>query len=247
LSYWSPRFEPYLKRSVEAFRPPPGALVVAGCGPGDEVLMLCHRFPDRSVLAADLSPAMVRLARQRVREAGFSNVLVVEEDAARLSGRIRQAAGVLSCFTLQLLPDPLQALSDWSRLTRHEGSLTVLFWPQLEDSSPFSRLERLLRERAGYHRQDWEKPALEALPRLGLNLLADGRIEHEMAHGSPEEYWRELHESGPLQVVQRRLGKELVDAIGTEWLQAHGFERRGENWVHRPVARLWVLERIEKV
>src|SRR6059036_3556548 len=78
--YWSPRFEPYLDHALSAFEPAPaGPLVVAGCGPGEEVLMMARRFPGRAIVATDLSPAMVAIARRRVEEAGLARALVVEE------------------------------------------------------------------------------------------------------------------------------------------------------------------------
>ena len=243
-SYWSPRFEPYLERAVEAFRPAPqGALVVAGCGPGDEVILLARKFPGRPLIATDISPGMVDIAHSRVVEAGLRSVLVAQDDACQVSGRVRQAAGVLSCFVLQLLPNPTAALADWSRAIRRTGSISVLFWPRREGRSPFARLSQVLRKRLGDERGDWEDRLLEELPGLGLRLAADESVEHEMVHESPEELWRELCQSGPLQVTLKKMGAEALAAIGAEWLEDHGLERRGGRWVHRPQARLLRLER----
>jgi ubiquinone/menaquinone biosynthesis C-methylase UbiE len=241
--YWSPRFEPYLKRAVESFEPAAaGPLAVAGCGPGDEVLMISRKFPGRTVMALDLSSAMVAIARRRVREAGLSSVLVMEDDAGQVTGRLRQAGGIFSAFILQLLPSPLAALADWSRALRDGGRVAALFWPRESATSAFSRLHDALRK-AGEIRPAWEDQALGALPELGLRLVADQRISFEMVHGSPEECWRELRESGALQVAARRLGEEKLAAIGVDWLRDHGFERQGGRWVHRPEARLWALQR----
>ena len=241
--YWSPRFEPYLARAVESFDPPAvGPLAVVGCGPGDEVLMISRKFPGRTVMALDLSAAMVAIARRRAREAGLSSVLVMEDDAGQVTGRLRQAGGIFSAFILQLLPDPLSALADWSRALREGGRVAALFWPRQAAHSAFSRLHEALRK-AGDERPSWEEPALAALPELGLRLLADERISFEMTHHSPEECWRELREAGALQVAARRLGEEKLAEIGADWLRDHGFERRDGGWVHRPEARLWLLER----
>jgi SAM-dependent methyltransferase len=241
--YWSPRFEPYLKRAVESFEPAAaGPLAVVGCGPGDEVLMISRKFPGRTVMALDLSSAMVAIARRRAREAGLTSVLVMEDSADQVTGRLRQAGGIFSAFILQLLPDPLSALADWSRALRDGGRIAVLFWPRQSASSAFSRLHEALRK-AGDERPAWEEPALGALPELGLRLLADERMAFEMAHQSPEECWRELREAGALQVAVRRLGEEKLAVVEAEWLRDHGFERQGHHWVHRPEARLWLLER----
>ena len=84
---------------------------------------------------------------------------------------------------------------------------------------------------------------LEALYKLGLRVVLDEMVAFEMAHASPKECWKELHRSGPLRAVERRLGKERLADVAEEWLKDHGFERKGAVWVHRPEARLWVLER----
>jgi trans-aconitate methyltransferase len=242
-AYWSPRFAPYLEKAVEAFAPAAeGPLAVVGCGPGDEVLLIAKKFPGRTVIALDLSSIMVGIARRRFREAGLPNVLVMEEDAAQVSGRFRQAGGIFSAFILQLLPDPLAALGDWAQSLREGGRIAAIFWPRQAASGAFSRLHEAL-ARSGDERPAWEDPALTALPELGLRLLSDERIAFEMVHQSPEECWRELRQSGALQVAARRLGEEKLAAIGAEWLRDPGFERKGAAWVHRPEARLWLLER----
>src|SRR5262245_31063093 len=246
-AYWSPRFEPYLQRAVEVFRPAQeGPLVVEGCGPGDELLMIGRKFPDRTVMATDLSPAMTALARRRVRESGQANVLVAEDQAGQVAGRVRQAAGIFSSFVLQLLPNPMAVVADWSRAIRREGRIAVLFWPRHTGDSAFSRLQRIL-EKYEDDRPRWEEPVLEALYRLGLQVSLDELVAFEMEHASPSECWSELLRSGPLRMVEHRLGKERLAQVEEDWLKDHGFEKRGAAWVHRPEARLWVLERSDRV
>jgi SAM-dependent methyltransferase len=246
LAYWSPRFEPYLRRAVEAFRPASlGPLAVEGCGPGDELLLIARKFPGRTIMSTDLSPAMVDLARRRVREAGLASVLVAEDQAGEVAGRVRQAGGVFSSFVLQLLPNPMGVVADWSCALRRDGSITVLFWPRHTGSSAFSRLQRIL-ERFEDARPHWEEPVLEALYRLGLRVVLDELVAFDMEHRSPEECWQQLLESGPLRAVERRLGKDRLAEAAQEWLRDHGFERKGDAWVHRPEARLWVLERSDR-
>ncbi len=242
--YWSPRLRPYVHEALGAFAPPTqGPLLVAGCGPGEELELLARRFPGRPIVGTDLSPAMVALARRRVKEAGLASVLVDRDDAALSSSRLNQGAGVFSSFILQLLPDPVAALEAWTRVLRTGGCLLALFWPRADDASPVARLQRILREAGLGREDDWEPRAIETLCAHGLDLRADRRLEFEMAHASPKEFWNELVESGPLQAAARRSDKETLDLAGKRWLEDHGLERRGAEWVHRPAARLWVFER----
>lgn len=245
-SYWSVQLKPFLQAAVEAFQPPAeGALVIPGCGPGDEVILLSRKFPGRTLLATDLSPGMVALARQRVREAGLTNVLVAQDDAAQVSARIRRAAGIFSSFILQILPDPLAALADWALALRAGGSMVLLFWPRALENGPFFRLQKLFREKTGDERPEWEEPALQALPQFGLNLLGDRKLLFDMVHDSPEGFWQNLVEGGPLQIYLRRLGPTLLEEIRGLWIKDHGLEQKDGRWVDRPPARLWILERVE--
>ncbi len=245
-SYWSVRLEPFLQAAVEAFQPPAeGALVVPGCGPGDEVILLSRKFPGRPLVATDGSPGMVALARQRAREAGLTAVLVAQDDAAQVSSRIRRAAGIFSSFVLQILPEPLAALADWALALRAGGRLALLFWPRALENGPFFRLQKIFREKTGEERPEWEEPALQALPRLGLNLLGDRKLLFDMVHNSPEGFWLALVEGGPLQIYLRRFGPELLEEVRGSWIKDHGLERQDDRWVDRPAARLWLLERGE--
>ncbi len=244
MAYWSPRLRPYAEAAATAFSPPGGgAVLVPGCGPGDEVLLLGRRFPGRPLVATDLSPAMVSIARRRTTEAGLLSVLIDRDDAALSASRLNQGAGVFSSFILQLLPDPVAALQAWTRVLRAGGRLLALFWPRLDDASPVARLQRILREAGLGREDDWEPRALESLCAHGLDLRTDKRLEFEMAHASPDEFWRELVESGPLQAVVRRGESETLDRAGKRWIEDHGLERRGIEWIHRPSARLWIFER----
>jgi SAM-dependent methyltransferase len=244
--YWSPRFRPYLEAAIDAFAPAPeGPFAVPGCGPGDEVFLLAKRFPDRSIVATDPSKAMVAIVWQRMGTEGSGHVVASVGSADNLSAFVRQAAGVFSAFTLQLLPNPLAALASWSSVLGSGGSITAIFWPRTASGSSIERLQTAIQPETGEERLDWEDQTLESLPRIGLRLARDEIVCREMEHGAPGEYFQELVDSGPLQGLEMRFGKEVVERSKARWLEAHGLVERGGRWVHSVPARLWTLERVE--
>jgi SAM-dependent methyltransferase len=244
-AYWCPRFRPYWEEALDEFQPPPlGPLAVPGCGPGEEVLLLLKRHPDRSIVATDPSQVMIRLVWGRLRASGASSVLANVGAAESLSDFVRQAAGVFSSFSLQLVECPIAALKDWSLALRAGGSIAVLFWPKPLPGTVADRLQAALTSVSGEARPDWEGRALECLSQLGLRLVGDEMLLHEMEHQSPEEYFDRLVASGPLQLFLRRFGRMAVEESRRLWLRDHGLERKGDRWVHRPPARLWVMERL---
>jgi len=246
-AYWSPRLRPYLERAVAAFHPaPPGPIAVPGCGPGEEVLLLLENFPDRSVIALDISIEMVALLKKDLRERGIGSVVATVGAAENLSAFVRQAAGVLSCFTLDLLPNPLAALTDWSRCLRAGGSIVILFWPRPRTGTPTARIQAAIQAKTGQGKLLWEARALEALPLFGLRLVRDERVQFEVPCETPQEYFQAMMDAGPLQMVARKFGADLLKECMKSWLVNHGLRRKGSTWTDLPEARLWLIERTDE-
>jgi len=242
-AYWGPRFRPFLAEALAAFAPGPGPLAVPGCGPGDEALALADRHPDREVWATDPAPAMRVALRRRLAAAPRRNVRVAPGAAVDLADVVAGAGGVFSSFTLQLLPDRAAALAAWARALGPGGAVAVVFWPRQPDAHAWGRLGRAIARVTGLERPDWEAPLREALPGRGLALVESRDLVHEIAHASPEEAWASLRDACSMQVLHRRLGEERAEACGRAWLEDPGLERRGDVWVHRETARLWLLRR----
>ena len=244
--YWSPRLRPYIERLVEVFEPAPeGPIAIPGCGPGDEVLLAEKRWADRSIIATDPAQGMISILWKRLREAGSTRAVASVGPAGHLSAFVRQAAGVLSSFTLQLLPNPIAALADWSRCLRAEGKVAALFWPHPPPETVHGRLHAALEASTGEKRLEWEAPTREELPHLGFHLLSEETVAFEIEHSSPEEFFDELVHSGPLHALEQRLGKPVLERCRAQWITNTGFEAKGGGVVHRPPARIWILARGE--
>jgi ubiquinone/menaquinone biosynthesis C-methylase UbiE len=79
--------------------------------------------PTGHVTAADLSPAMVEKARERLGKA--PNVLVSVEDGQALSFSDRSFDAVLCNLGLMFFPDPARGLSEFRRVLRPGGRVAV--------------------------------------------------------------------------------------------------------------------------
>lgn len=243
--FWGPRLQPYREKAVALFHPvPPGPLAVPGCGPGEEVLLLARDFARRSILAMDASAAMMSILRASLREQALGTVIATTGSAESLSAYVRQAAGILSCFCLDLLSNPIAALADWSRCLRAGGSITAIFWTRPRTGSPAALLQSVLQRRLGLGGLLWEARAVATLPRLGLRLARDEKVQFEVPYEAPEEFFRGMVEAGPLHFIEHRFGKDVLRDCEKSWLVHHGLRRKGSGWVDLPEARLWVLERV---
>ena len=104
-----------------------GAGVVAdvGCGNGLYLAELARRGHGRRLIGADLSPGMLRAARQRTRQAGRPGPALVAADAAALPLRDACADLTLAMHMLYHVPEPEAAVRELRRVTRPGGRVVV--------------------------------------------------------------------------------------------------------------------------
>ena len=121
-----------MRRLLSSFQPPtewlniaPGGIVLdVGCGPASITASLARATgPSGLVLGVDLSEAM--LARAVRAETG-PQIGFLHADAQRLPLRDATVDVVVSMAVLQLIPDPVAALSEMARVLRPGGRLAVL-------------------------------------------------------------------------------------------------------------------------
>lgn len=117
----------YRQEAVEALRLLPGDTVVElGCGTGLNFAAL-HRAvgPSGRIIGVDLTDRMLDVARERVRDQGWSNVELVCADAA---GYTYPAPldGVLSTYAITLLPEVDEVVRRGAKALSPGGRFTVL-------------------------------------------------------------------------------------------------------------------------
>ena len=129
----------YRRRAVDALRLEKGDRVVEiGCGTGRNFALLERAVgPGGAVIAVDLSEAMLARARKRAARHGWSNIELVQSDAASYEFPA-PVDGVLSTYTLVVLPEYDRVIERACRALKEGKRCAVL--DQKLPSGPASRL-----------------------------------------------------------------------------------------------------------
>jgi ubiquinone/menaquinone biosynthesis C-methylase UbiE len=128
-------FTPWAHDLIERLAPPVGctALDVA-CGPGTVAHVLAMRITRSGrVIAADISPAMLEIARAKSVDPASAPIEWLESPAAPI--RLADASvDLVTCQQgLQFFPDKRAALAEIRRVLRPGGRAGVAVWTQVED------------------------------------------------------------------------------------------------------------------
>jgi demethylmenaquinone methyltransferase/2-methoxy-6-polyprenyl-1,4-benzoquinol methylase len=111
-------FPPARRRAVAALGLKPGDTVLEiGAGTGRNFPYLVEAVgPSGAVIGVDASPGMLAVARKLIERNGWSNVELLQQDAAQLQVE-RDLDGVLFSLSYSVLPEPRPALARaWERL-----------------------------------------------------------------------------------------------------------------------------------
>ncbi len=105
----------------------PGQRVLdLGCGPGVFTTEAARRVgPDGEVIAVDVQPGMLELARRRVHQAGLSNVTFRQADACDLPLPTESVDRALLVTVLPEIPNGRQALAELYRVLTPAGRLSI--------------------------------------------------------------------------------------------------------------------------
>lgn len=106
---------------------PAGSTVLeAGCGVGAQTLALARGSPHARITSIDVSAESLAQARQRVADAGITNVVFRESDILALPFEPQSFDHIFVCFVLEHLPDAALALERLVLVLKPGGSLTVI-------------------------------------------------------------------------------------------------------------------------
>jgi ubiquinone/menaquinone biosynthesis C-methylase UbiE len=117
----------YRKKAVKALHLHRGDTVVEiGCGTGLNFGLLQERVgPEGAIIGVDLTPEMLARAQERVQRHGWTNVELVECDAAAYQFP-RRVAGILSTFAITLVPEYDQVIRNGAAALSSGKRLVVL-------------------------------------------------------------------------------------------------------------------------
>jgi ubiquinone/menaquinone biosynthesis C-methylase UbiE len=137
---------------------PAGSQVLeAGCGVGAQTITLAQRSPEAHITSIDISERSVAEARQKIREAGFTNVIFQQGDIFNLAFEAETFDHIFVCFVLEHLTQPLKALNALKSLLKTGGTITVIegdhgsayFYPDNQATQQAIHCQIELQKRAG--------------------------------------------------------------------------------------------------
>jgi SAM-dependent methyltransferase len=169
---WGGDTGPYYESMAAVAEVPAGGTIVdCPCGAGPALRAL---RPDAGVryVAADLSPSMLRRARNRAESRGLSGIEFVRAEATSLPLEGSSADLFLSYWGLHCFPDPRGALSEAARVLKPGGRLVGATFVRGDTL----RQRLMLRPNAGdFGPMFTESELLSWLGQLGLSLSGRGR------------------------------------------------------------------------
>ncbi len=112
------------KRAIEIINKRQGSLLEVGVGTG---VALPRYQPHLTVTGIDLSPDMLRIARQRVREKRLTNIAgIYEMDASNLTFEDASFDTVVAMYVMTVVPDPVKVLNELERVCAPGGEVLIV-------------------------------------------------------------------------------------------------------------------------
>jgi hypothetical protein len=181
--------------------------------------------------------------------------LSIRADAQSLGACLsRGAAAILSCFGLQQMPAPAEALSAWAAALSPGGVLSAVFWPsETEAAGPFALLRRLAARfprpaaasgaslGGAFARSDisWEERLGGEATAAGAEVLVDRTLGFPMRHDGAEGLFEAMTRSGPMRALRLRVGEAAMSELKRDFIARAGAGPLS----HTPNARLFVARR----
>lgn len=171
----TPHIRAWLKHATEAMldmagiKPHSRVLDVAA-GAGDQTLDIAQRVGSKGfVLATDLSPAILALAQDNVRRAGYDNVETRPADGECLPVDSASFDAAVCRLGLMLFLDPLQGLREMHRALRPGGGVCTMVFSRPEKNPCITILMSTALKHAGLPLRDPYQPgSLLSLGKPGL-------------------------------------------------------------------------------
>ncbi len=110
--------------AVDAINKRRGSVLEVGVGTG---ISLPRYRPHLDVTGIDLSPEMLRKARERVRKLGLRNIdRILEMDAQELEFENASFDTVVAMYVLTVVPDPSKVMAELERVCKPGGQILII-------------------------------------------------------------------------------------------------------------------------
>lgn len=98
----------------------------AGCGVGAQTKIIAPKNPDSKFISVDISEDSIKEARQLIRSLSIPNVEFEQADIFSLPFKNEVFDGVIVCFVLEHVSDPVTALKELMRVLKKDGILIAI-------------------------------------------------------------------------------------------------------------------------
>ncbi|HEY4786480.1 MAG TPA: methyltransferase domain-containing protein [Bacteroidales bacterium] len=98
----------------------------AGCGVGAQTKIIAAKNPDSTFISIDLSEDSIREAADLIKSLHIGNVEFRQADIYNLPFNDKTFDGIVVCFVLEHLQNPVQALTELKRVLKTGGTLMVI-------------------------------------------------------------------------------------------------------------------------
>jgi SAM-dependent methyltransferase len=223
---------------------PGNAVLDVAAGAGDQSLDIAQRVgPTGRVLATDLSPAILALARDNARQAGHGNVQTLVADGEALPVPPAGFDAVVCRLGLMFFPDPQQGLRAMQRALRMGGGICTVVFSRPERNPCIGLLMATALHHAGLPpRNPYQpggllslgKPGLtnELFQSAGFRQVATTALDAPFRLPTARHYLDFVRASAsPIQQILGRLAPEAAEAAWADMEERLGQFNTPGGWV----------------
>lgn len=221
-----------------------GARVLdVAAGAGDQTLGIARRVgPQGFVLATDLSPAILALAKGHAVAAGYSNVETRVADGEELALERERFDAAVCRLGLMLFPDPLKGLRQMHGALRPDGGICTMVFSRPERNPCIGILMSTALKHAGQPPRDpyqpggllsLSKPGLldELFRSAGFRDVATTTIQAPFRLPSARDYLDFVRSSAsPIQQILSDLSADAAQAAWNEMEERLGAFTTASGW-----------------
>ena len=235
--YWAAQLAPAQSRLLDLAALEPGERVLdVACGTGLVTFQAARAVgPTGSVIATDISEAMVDHVRDAARGLRLSNVVVERGDAEELTAATASCDVALCALGLMYVSDPVVALREMHRVVRARGRSAVAVWgarPSCGWAEVFPIVERrVASEVCPLFFQLGNGDALRyALDAAGWTDISVERMSTTLTYDSGEAACGAAFAGGPVALAYARFDEPTRTGAHAEYLSSIAPFARGSGF-----------------
>lgn len=209
------------------------AVLDVACGAGEPSLTIAERVgPTGSVTSTDAVAEMVAAAQREAQRRGLTNVAFRQCAADALPFESKSFDAVVSRLGAMFFPDPVAALREMLRVTKHEGVVSLAVWAESELNPFFYVITSLVARYFEVQPADPNAPGafrfaepgalVEILKEAGATAVKERMLKfHIAAPISVEQFWELRSEtSGTLREKLATLSPIQANSLAQEAQEA---------------------------